>query len=109
MKTVFLGLTGLVLCGVLVGAVNPVMGAEQLRLDLNPPRAAAASLPDHKGIHAARVDMPSLIDMSHASPDTWGTLPPSVDTFEQLRAPAPPLDEYDIPDSMFGTISLAAN
>jgi len=109
MKTVFLGLTGLVFCGVLVGVVNPVMGAEQLRLDLNPARATGASLPEHEGIHAARVDMPSVMDMSHASPDTWGTLPPPVDSFEQLRAPAPPLDAYDIPDSMFGTISLAAN
>jgi len=107
MKTVFLGLTGLVFCGVLVGAVNPVMGAEQLRLDLNPENGAR--LPEHEGIHAARVDMPSLIDMSHASPDMWGTLPPPIDLFERLRAPAPPLDEYDIPDSMFGTISLAAN
>ena len=61
------------------------------------------------GIHAARVDMPSVIDMSHASPDRWGTLPPPVDLFERLRAPAPPLDEYDIPESMFGTISVAAN
>ena len=108
MKTVFLGLTGLVFCGVLVGVVNPVMGAEQLRLDLNPARAGA-SLPEHEGIHAARVDMPSVIDMSRASPDTWGTLPPPVDLFERLRAPAPPLDEYDIPASMFGTTSVAAN
>jgi hypothetical protein len=104
MKRVFLGLAGLVFCGVLVGAVNPVMGAEQLRLDLNPGNGARP--PE---IHAARVDMPSLIDMSHASPDRWGTLPPPIDLFERLRAPAPPLDEYDIPDSMFGTISLAAN
>lgn len=104
MKTILLGLTGLVFCGVLVVAVNPVE-AEQLRL--NP--GNGISLPEHEGIHAARVDMPSLIDMSHASPDRWGTLPPPVDLFERLRAPAPPLDEYDIPDSMFGTISLAAN
>jgi hypothetical protein len=107
MKTVLLGLTGLVFCGVLIGVVDPVIGAEKLRLDLNP--ATGASLPEHEGIHAARVDMASVIDMSHASPDTWGTLPPPVDLFERLRAPAPPLDEYDIPDSMFGTISLAAN
>ena len=100
MKTLLLGLTGLVFCGVLVVAANRV-GAEELKL--NPPRP-----PEHDGIHAARVDMPSRIDMSHASPDRWGTLPAPVDLFEQLRAPAPPLDAYDIPDSMFG-ISLAAN
>jgi hypothetical protein len=105
MKTIFLGLIGLVFCGVLVVAANPVR-AERLMLELNP--GNGVMLPEHEGIHAARVDMPSLIDMSHASPDTWGTLPPSVDTFEQLRAPAPPLDEYDIPDSMLAPISLAA-
>jgi hypothetical protein len=105
MKTVFLGLTCLVFCGVLVVAANPVR-AERLMLELN--RGNGVTLPEHEGIHAARVDMPSIIDMSHASPDTWGTLPPSVDTFEQLRAPAPPLDEYDIPDSMLAPISLAA-
>ena len=106
MKRVFLGLTGLVFCGVLVVDVNPVR-AEQLRLELNPENGV--TLPEHEGIHAARVDMPSVINMSHASPDRWGTLPPPVDLFERLRAPAPPLDEYDFPDSMFGTISVAAN
>ena len=106
MKRVFLGLTSLVFCGVLVFAVNPVR-AEQLRLELN--MGNAVTLPEHEGIHAARVDMPSVIDMSHASPDRWGTLPPPVDLFQRLRAPAPPLDEYDIPESMFGTISVAAN
>jgi hypothetical protein len=106
MKTVFLGLTGLVLSGVLVSVVTPIIEA---KLDLNPACATAASLPEHEGVHAARVDMPSVIGMSHASPDTWGTLPPPVDLFEQLRAPPPPLDEYDIPDPMFGPISLAAN
>jgi hypothetical protein len=104
MKTAFLRLVGLVFCGVLVGVGNPVMGAEQL--DVNPVCATGASLSEHKGIHAARVDMPGVIDMSHASPDSWGALPPPVDSFEQLRAPAPPLDEYDIPESMFGQISL---
>ena len=106
MKTVFLGLTGLVFCGVLVVAVNAVR-AEQSRLEFNP--GNGVTLPQHEGIHAARVDMPSVIDMSHASPDRWGTFPPPVDLFEGLRAPAPPLDEFDIPDSVFGTISVAAN
>jgi hypothetical protein len=106
MKTVCPGLTSLVLCGVLAGFVNPIIEAQ---LYLNPARATAASLGEHEGVHAARVDMPGVIDMSHASHDTWGTLPPPVDLFEQLRAPAPPPDEYDIPDPMFGAISLAAN
>ena len=106
MKTVFPGLIGLFFCGVLVVAVNPVR-AEQIRLELYP--GNDVTLHEHEGIHAARVDMPSLIDMSHASPDRWGTLPPPVDLFERLRAPAPPLDEYDIPTSMFGWTSVAAN
>ena len=93
MKKILLGLIGLVFCGAVV-AVTPVI-SEQTRLELNP--GNGVSLPEHQGIHAARVDMPSLIDMSYASPDTWGTLPPPVDLFEGLRAPAPPLDEYDNP------------
>jgi hypothetical protein len=112
MKTVLLGLTGAVFCGVLAGVVNPVkLGAEQSRFEhLNAACATGASLAEHADeIHAALVDMPCVIDMSHASPDTWDTLPSPVDPFEQLRAPAPPLDENDIPDSMFGPISLAAN
>ncbi len=88
------GLTGLFFCGVLVVALNPVR-AEQLRLELYP--GNGITLTRARGIHAARVDMPSLIDMSHASPDRWSTLPPPVDLFERLRAPAPPLEEYDIP------------
>ena len=102
LKTVFLGLTGLFFCGVLVVAVNPVR-AEQLRLELYP--GNGITLHEHEGIHAARVDMPSLIDMSHASPDKWGTLPPPVDLFERQRH----LDDYDIPASMVGTTSVAAN
>jgi hypothetical protein len=105
MKTFLLGLTGLVCCGVLIVA-DPVR-AEQTRLELKP--GDGVTLAEHEGIHAARVDMPHEIDMSHASPDRWGTLPPPVDLFERLRAPAPPVDEYDIPGSIFGTISLAAN
>ena len=105
MKTILLCLTGLVCCGVLIDA--DLVKAEQTRLELNP--GTGVTLTEHTGIHAARVDMPRLIDMSYASPDRWGTLPPPVDLFDRLRAPAPPLDEYDIPGSMFGTISVAAN
>jgi hypothetical protein len=106
MKTLSLGLISLVFCGAVVVAVTPLI-AEQTRLELNP--GNGVSLPEHKGIHAARVDMPNLIDMSHASPDTWGTLPPPVDLFEGLRAPAPPLDEYDNPAAGFDAIAVAAN
>ena len=106
MKTLSLGLIGLVCGGVVVIAVTPVI-AEQTKLELN--RGNGVSLPEHQGILSARVDMPGLIDMSHASPDKWGTLPPPVDPFEGLRAPAPPLDEYDNPAAGFDTIAVAAN
>ena len=59
--------------------------------------AAGASLVEQniEEIHAALVDIPCVIDMSHAWPDTWDNLPPPVDPFDQLRAPAPPPDEND--------------
>ena len=109
MKTALLG--GVVFCGVLVGVVNPVkLGAERLRY-FNAACAASASLAKQnvEEIHAALVDIPCVIDMSHASPDTWDNLPPPVDPFGQLPAPAPPPDENDMPDAMSGPISLAAN
>ena len=106
MKTILPGLSVLVICGVAVVAVAPVI-AKQMGLELNP--GNGVSLPEHKGIHAAQVDMPRLIDMSHASPDTWSTLPPPVDLFEGLRAPAPPLDRYDNPASGLDMIAAAAN
>jgi hypothetical protein len=108
MKTVLHGLTGVVLCGVVVSVVIPIkLNAEQLRFEnLNGPYATVASLADDaEGVHAALVDMPSALDMTHASPDTWGTLPPPVDLFERLPAPAPPIDKHDLPDPMFGPIS----
>jgi hypothetical protein len=108
MKTVLHGLTGVVLCGVLVGVVIPIkLDAEQLRFEnLNGPCTAIARLADHaEGVHSAQVDTPCVIDMTHASPDTWGTLPPPVDLFERLPAPVPPIDKHDLPDPVFGPIS----
>ena len=111
MKTVMHGLTGVVLCGVVVSVVIPVKSdAQQLRFqNLNGPCATIVSLTDHatdhaEEVHAAQVDTPCVIDMTHASPDTWGTLPPSVDLFERLPAPTPPSDKHDLPDPIFGPI-----
>ena len=52
MKKVVLGLTGLVFCGVLVVAVNPVR-AEQLRPELNP--GNAVTLPEHEGMRPGSI------------------------------------------------------
>jgi hypothetical protein len=102
------GLTGVVLCGVIVSVVIPIkLDAEQLRFEsLNRSCATPATLADHaQGVHSAQVDTPWVIDMTHASPDTWRTLPPAVDLFERLPAPAPPIDKHDLPEPMFGPIS----
>ena len=42
-------------------------------------------------VHAASVDTPDVVDMSHASPDTWHTLPPS-----KPAAQFPPSSEDEI-------------
>jgi hypothetical protein len=34
-------------------------------------------------MHAVVVDMPKIISLSHASPDTWGDLPMSVRPYDQ--------------------------
>jgi hypothetical protein len=61
---------GVVLCGVVVPGK---LDSEQLRFEnLNGLCATVASLADHaEGAHTAQVDTPSVMDMTHASPDTW--------------------------------------
>jgi hypothetical protein len=108
MKTALQGLTGVVLWGVVVSVVIPVkLDAEQFRFEsLNSSCATLATLADHaQGFNSAQVDTPCVIDMTHASPDTWRTLPPPVDLFKRLPAPAPPIDKHDLPEPMFGPVS----
>jgi hypothetical protein len=93
MKTVLHGLTSVTLCGVVVSVVLPIALDAEIE-NLNGPSAPVASLIDVQKVHAARVDTPSSIDMTHASPDTWGTIPPQVDLFERLPAPAPAIDKH---------------
>lgn len=95
MKTVLHGLTSVTLCGVVVSVLIPIALDAELG-NLNGPSAPVASLVNAQGAHAARVDTPSSIDMTHASPDTWGTLPPQVDLFERLPSPAPPIGKHDL-------------
>jgi hypothetical protein len=40
-------------------------------------------------VHAVVVDMPKIISLSHASPDTWGDLPMSVQPYDQPPATGP--------------------
>jgi hypothetical protein len=48
---------------------------------------------ESKEVHSVVVDMPEVIDMSHASPDTWNTLPPPTELYDKLPAP----DEVGLP------------
>jgi hypothetical protein len=83
MKPVLVGLTVLVFCGVF-GVLNPVkLDADQLRFEhldaaRTPPRIleAGASQSKAEEVHSAVVDVPKVADLSHASPDTWHSLPP---------------------------------
>jgi hypothetical protein len=40
-------------------------------------------------VHAVVVDMPKVISLSYASPDTWGDLPMSAPPYEQPPATGP--------------------
>lgn len=40
-------------------------------------------------VHAVVVDMPKVISLSFASPDTWGGLPMSIEPSDQLPATGP--------------------
>ena len=35
-------------------------------------------------VHAAIVDIPDVIDMSHASPETWQALPPPKEPYDEF-------------------------
>jgi hypothetical protein len=39
--------------------------------------------PEQAQVHAVVVDMPAVISLSYASPDTWGELPMPVRPYEQ--------------------------
>ena len=64
MKQILLPLTGIMLCAAtLHSAADPAA----------PPQTKQA-----KELHAAVTDIPDIIDMSHADPGTWHSLPPGV-------------------------------
>ncbi len=37
-------------------------------------------------LHSAVTDMPDIIDMSHADPKTWHSLPPAAQVYDQVLA-----------------------
>jgi hypothetical protein len=46
--------------------------------------ALACELQQPKGVHSVVVDIPHLIDITYASPDTWHNVLPKVELYEQL-------------------------
>jgi hypothetical protein len=48
---------------------------------------------------AVFTDMPDIIDMSYASPDTWHALPPQFHIHEKPPLPALEPNEVDLPTS----------
>ena len=48
---------------------------------------------------AVATDMPDIIDMSYASPDTWHALPPQFHIHEKPPLPALEPNEVDLPSS----------
>jgi hypothetical protein len=80
----------LLLC--LIGAgVSPAFNVEaqdaisKATLSLHP----CVQSTERDEVHAVVVDMPKIISLSHASPDTWGDLPMSVQPYDQPPATGP--------------------
>jgi len=64
-------------------------------LVIQPARSGASEQADE--VHAAVVDIPDIIDMSHASPDTWQTLLPPNDLYDEPPISVRKPDEADLP------------
>jgi hypothetical protein len=68
---------GLLLLGLIGAAVSP----------------ACAQSTEQDEVHAAVVDMPKIISLSYASPDTWGDLPMSVRPYDDLPSAIGPAQQ----------------
>jgi len=94
MKRVLLALC---LIGAAVASTTlPIAHAFDLEADDAMSRAMLLSHPcvqsteqDQDEVHAVVVDMPKVISLSYASPDTWDELPMSVPPYEQPPATGP--------------------
>jgi hypothetical protein len=102
-------LTGVALCCVFIGVVNPInlSGGQSGLQHQKGPCTTFAALSDRGGVHSAQVDTPCVVDLTHASPDNWGTLPPAVDVFERHPADVHPVYKHEPRDLIFGAITLA--
>ena len=86
MKQILLPLTGIMLCAAtLHSAADP---------------AAPPQTKQGKELHAAVTDIPDVIDMSHADPGTWHSLPPGVRVWDRSPAHLPGLEEFNFPYSL---------
>lgn len=56
--------------------------------------APASIQPKQTEVHSVVVDMPQVIDLSKASPDSWATLPP-VQTEDRPQAPGQEAEAQD--------------
>jgi len=61
--------------------------------------ALAGGLQQSENVHSVVVDIPDLIDMTYASPDTWHNLPPKVELYEQLPVTVLGLNRGQLPTS----------
>jgi hypothetical protein len=61
--------------------------------------ALACELQQAKGVHSVVVDIPHVVDMTYASPDTWHNLPPKVELYEQLPVTIPGSNRGQLPTS----------
>lgn len=91
MKRVLLALC---LIGAAIPSTTPIAHAFDLEADDAMSRVTLLSHPcvqltEQDEIHAVVVDMPKVISLSYASPDTWDELPMSVPPYEQPRATGP--------------------
>jgi hypothetical protein len=102
-----LGLTGAVVLGLPVGSPNTIqLGSDHssnqhTEVARTPSSSfsktnASQSEQQVEEVHAAVVDIPKVADLSHASPDTWHTLPPPVQLNEQLPPTSPDLNEIEL-------------
>jgi hypothetical protein len=60
--------------------------------------ALAGGLQQPKG-HSVVVDIPHVVDMTYASPDTWHNLLPKVELYEQLPVTIPGSNRGQLPTS----------
>ena len=114
-----LGLTGAVLLALPVGSPKTIqLGSDHSsyqhpEVALIPSSSffktnASQSKQRVEEVHAAVVDTPKVADLSHASPDTWHTLPPSVEVYDRHPPTVPAPNEVEAPDGTSAATYLAA-